>query len=555
MYHLSQEEFLGSWEPIREGDACIIAQDEGFLEQIQREWKKPADWCGYQKEGHVVFRQAHDVAEATKERAELLRMLETDPEYIWGQNYIREEYRCYAAAIWKRLQEEAAEQGFTARYEGEEICFDGEGDPSPLCYQAAEMTGYLQRLGMKTERRLQNFRKEAMSQLGVEMGEAFSFVCPKAWQRYQSHRSLWNRLEDGKYLAGQLMECGVLVVPLAELLQERSAYEYLKKVLQERVLTQWQVGEELTVLPEAEPIPYEGRVLFYGSRQWVNLWEQMDPEWAASIPQAEWRAQCRIHPEIRRSFRKALGRCSLRDEEILWNMLRRGARPGYIWTDLGRIWPLREAPERLCEEALTREDEWWDRQEVTPPDGVGRVHGMAVIAYGEHRTGIPITITALCRRKGSNRSLENTCGPIYRKGMEILKEYWQRLGGKKSFSLSIEGNYGYLEGDSATAAQLYAVLSAATGIVPRAKIAVTGALGLTGEILTVGGINEKIEGWYRAGGQGILYPAGNQKDLCLRPSVEKAVQEGRFRLWGIHHVEEGTEILFCKKWKWLRRKI
>ncbi len=469
MYHLSQEEFLGSWEPIREGDACIIAQDEGFLEQIQREWKKPADWCGYQEEGHVVFRQAHDVAEATKERAELLRMLETDPEYIWGQNYIREEYRCYAAAIWKRLQEEAAEQGFTARYEGEEICFEGEGDPSPLCYQAAEMTGYLQRLGMKTERRLQNFRKEAMSQLGVEMGEAFSFVCPKAWQRYQSHRSLWNRLEDGKYLAGQLMECGVLVVPLAELLQERSAYEYLKKVLRERIFTQWQVGEELTVLPEAEPIPYEGRVLFYGSRQWVNLWEQMDPEWAASIPQAEWRAQCRIHPEIRRSFRKALGRCSLRDEEILWNMLRRGARPGYIWTDLGRIWPLREAPERLCEEALTREDEWWDRQERIPADGVGRVHGMAVLAYGEHRTGIPITVTALCRKKGSNRSLENTCGPIYRKGMEILKEYWQRLGGKKSFSLSIEGNYGYLEGDSATAAQLYAVLSAATGIMPREK--------------------------------------------------------------------------------------
>ena len=83
----------------------------------------------------------------------------------------------------------------------------------------------------------------------------------------------------------------------------------------------------------------------------------------------------------------------------------------------------------------------------------------------------------------------------------------------------------------------------------------TGALGLTGEILTVGGINEKIEGWYRAGGEEILYPAGNQKDLCLRPSVEKAVQEGRFRLWGIHHVEEGAEILFCKKWKWLRRKI
>ena len=555
MYHLSQEEFFKSWEPIRNGDSCIIAQDTGFLESVRQQWEKPADWCGYQEEGHVAFQQVYDAAEAMKERAELLKTLETEADYIWGQNYIHEEYRSYAASVWKKLQEEAAEEGFNARYEGEEICFEGEGDPSRLCYRAAEMTGYLQRLGMETECRLRDFRQEALAQLGVERGEAFLFVCSNVWQRYQSQRSLWNRLEEGKYLAGQLMECGVLVVPLAEILQERSAYEYLKKVLRERVFTQWQVGEELTVIPEVSPIPYKGRVLFYGSRQWVNLWEQMDPEWAASIPKAEWRAQCRICPDIRRKFRRALGRCTWREEEILWNMLRRGAYPGYVWADLGRIWPLREAPERLCEETLAREDQWWDRQEVMPTDGVGRVHGMAVIAYGEHRTGIPITITALCRRKGSNRSLENTCGPIYRKGMEILKEYWQTLGGKKSFSLSIEGNYGYLEGDSATAAQLYAVVSAATGIVPRAKVAVTGALGLTGEILTVGGINEKIEGWYRAGGEEILYPAGNQKDLCLRPSVEKAVQEGRFRLWGIHHVEEGAEILFCKKWKWLRRKI
>ena len=316
MYHLSQEEFLKNWEPIRNGDACIIAQDEGFLEQVRQQWEKPGDWCGYQEEGHVVFRQVDDAAEAIKKQTELLKTLETEADYIWGQNYIREEYRSYAALVWKRLQAEAAEQGFIARYEGEEICFEGEGDPSQLCYRAAEMTGDLQRLGMETERRLRDFRKEALSQLGVETGEAFLFVCPKAWQRYQSHRSLWNRLEEGKYLAGQLMECGVLAVPLAELLQERSAYEYLKKLLQERVFKQWQVGEELTAIPEVSPIPYEGRVLFYGSRQWVNLWEQMDPEWAASIPKAEWRAQCRICPDIRQRFRKALGHCTLRRKEF-----------------------------------------------------------------------------------------------------------------------------------------------------------------------------------------------------------------------------------------------
>ncbi len=165
----------------------------------------------------------------------------------------------------------------------------------------------------------------------------------------------------------------------------------------------------------------------------MNLWEQMDPEWAASIPKAEWRAQCRICPDIRRKFRRALGRCTWREEEILWNMLRRGAYPGYVWADLGRIWPLREAPERLCEETLAREDQWWDRQEVMPTDGVGRVHGMAVIAYGEHRTGIPITMGPLPQKRKQS-SLENTCGPIYRKGAGyFLRVFGRYFGGKRAF--------------------------------------------------------------------------------------------------------------------------
>ncbi len=110
--------FLKNWEPIRNGDACIIAQDEGFLEQVRQQWEKPGDWCGYQEEGHVVFRQVDDAAEAIKKQTELLKTLETEADYIWGQNYIREEYRSYAALVWKRLQAEAAEQGFIARYGG-----------------------------------------------------------------------------------------------------------------------------------------------------------------------------------------------------------------------------------------------------------------------------------------------------------------------------------------------------------------------------------------------------------------------------------------------------
>ena len=110
MYHLSQEEFFKSWEPIRNGDSCIIAQDTGFLESVRQQWEKPADWCGYQEEGYVAFQQVYDAAEAMKERAELLKTLETEADYIWGQNYIHEEYRSYAASVWKKLQEEAAEE-------------------------------------------------------------------------------------------------------------------------------------------------------------------------------------------------------------------------------------------------------------------------------------------------------------------------------------------------------------------------------------------------------------------------------------------------------------
>ena len=119
----------------------------------------------------------------------------------------------------------------------------------------------------------------------------------------------------------------------------------------------------------------------------------------------------------------------------------------------------------------------------------------------------------------------------------------------------MEGNYHYLEGDSATIAQLYAALSAAGQFLPQSGIVVTGAMNLKGDVLPIGSVTEKAEGAYRSGAIGFIYPWDNKRDLYLRPSVMEAVQQGRFHLWPIRRVEEGAELLFEKKWKTMMRKI
>jgi predicted ATP-dependent protease len=146
-------------------------------------------------------------------------------------------------------------------------------------------------------------------------------------------------------------------------------------------------------------------------------------------------------------------------------------------------------------------------------------------------------------------------GPIHDKGLLILSGYLRnRYGQDKplalSASLCFEQSYSGVEGDSASSTELYALLSRLAGLPVRQDIAVTGSVNQWGEVQAIGGVNEKIEGFFDVcrvhgltGTQGVMIPAANVRHLVLRPDVIAAVEKGQFHLYPIRTIDEGIELL------------
>jgi len=190
---------------------------------------------------------------------------------------------------------------------------------------------------------------------------------------------------------------------------------------------------------------------------------------------------------------------------------------------------------------------------------VGQINGLSVMTIADYMFGRPSRVTArVYMGRGGMVNIEREVklsGPIHDKGVLILTGY---LGGKfaydkpLSFSASIcfEQNYDGIEGDSASSTELYALLSAISGIPVKQGIAVTGSVNQLGKIQPIGGVNYKIEGFYAVckakgltGEQGVIIPKSNEKHLMLNDEVASAVQSGRFHIWSVETIDQGIEIL------------
>ncbi|MDH4426093.1 MAG: ATP-binding protein [Acidovorax sp.] len=189
----------------------------------------------------------------------------------------------------------------------------------------------------------------------------------------------------------------------------------------------------------------------------------------------------------------------------------------------------------------------------------GQINALTQIDLGDYRFGFPVRITA--RTFAGQEGLLNIerevdmSGPIHDKGVLILHSYLTALFSHVAplalnASIVFEQEYSGVEGDSASCAELYALLSSLSGLPLRQGIAITGALNQHGEVLPVGGINEKIEGWFRTcvtagldGTQGVLIPARNHRHLMLDRSVLDAVERGLFHVYTMGHVSEGIALL------------
>jgi len=194
---------------------------------------------------------------------------------------------------------------------------------------------------------------------------------------------------------------------------------------------------------------------------------------------------------------------------------------------------------------------------------VGQVNGLAVYDLGDYMFGRPSRITASTSMGRSgiiNIEREaDLSGSTHNKGVLILsgylrKKYAQDKPLTMSASIAFEQSYSGVDGDSASSTEIYALLSSLSEVPLKQYIAVTGSVNQKGEVQAIGGINQKIEGFYDCcsktgltGHQGVMMPESNMKDLMLRKDVVRAVTKGKFHIYTVKTIDEGIEILAGKK--------
>jgi lon-related putative ATP-dependent protease len=394
---------------------------------------------------------------------------------------------------------------------------------------------------------------------------------------------------------------GYLLIDVRQLLQHSYAWEGLKRALKSAQLRLESLGQSLglinTVTLEPEPIPLDLKVILLGDPLFYYLLHRHDPEFAelfkvaadfddrtdrtaaANLAYAALMRSVVDSDGLRHLDRGAVARViehSARmagDAEKLSTRVRAIGdllREADYWAGEAQS-TLITAPhvaqaiaaqvrrssriQERMQEAVLRETVLID----TSGSRVGQINGLAVLQVGEYAFGSPSRISATVRRgKGEVIDIERQVemgGPLHSKGVLILSGFLgSRFGREEPLSLSaslvFEQNYGGVDGDSASSAELYALLSALAEVGLRQSLAVTGSVNQHGTVQAIGGVNEKIEGFFDvcqarglSGEQGVLIPAANVKHLMLRADVVEAVAAGRFHVHAVAHVDEGIALL------------
>ncbi|MCT4612705.1 MAG: AAA family ATPase [Clostridia bacterium] len=195
----------------------------------------------------------------------------------------------------------------------------------------------------------------------------------------------------------------------------------------------------------------------------------------------------------------------------------------------------------------------------TKGEAVGQINGLAVLDTGDYTFGRPQRITATTYMGGAGvvniEKEADLSGNIHDKGINILggylgQKYAQEFPLTLSCRIAFEQSYGGVDGDSASSTELYAILSSLSDLPITQEIAVTGSINQKGEIQPIGGVNHKIEGFYKlckhrglTGNQGVIIPYQNVNDLVLKDEVMDSIKKGKFSVYAIKNIEEGIEIL------------
>lgn len=437
---------------------------------------------------------------------------------------------------------------------------------------------------------------------------------PLVYEDLPAHNNLVGRIEHRAHLGaletdftmirpGALHRAngGYLILDALKVLLQPFAWDTLKRVLQSgeiRIESLAQIVSLIsTVSLEPEPIPLDLKVVLLGERHIYYLLSQLDPEFADLFKVAvDFDDRMKRDPDsdllYARLIASLLERDALRpfnraavarmiehsarlvdDNERLTTSMRPIVdliREADFWAGENKRSTVTSADvQQAIDARIHRADRIRQRLQeevergtiLIDTDGgkVGQVNGLAVFSLGDFAFGRPSRITARVRL-GSREVVDierevDLGGPIHSKGVLILSGF---LSGRYalnhplslSASLVFEQSYGGVEGDSASSTELYALLSALAEVPIRQSLAVTGSVNQFGQVQAIGGVNEKIEGFFDVcqargltGAQGVLIPAANVRHLMLRADLVEAVEQGRFAVYPVSHIDQGMEIL------------
>lgn len=394
---------------------------------------------------------------------------------------------------------------------------------------------------------------------------------------------------------------GYLILDADRLLMEPLAWRALKRTLFERQIRIESLGELLslvsTVSLEPQTIPLDVKVILIGERQIYYLLAELDSDFAELFKvAADFENSVERTPENTALYARLIATLARRDG---LGPLDRGAVARVIEHGARLLGDSAKLTTRLRDIGdLLREANYWAQQEGATPTSrrhvqaaidaqiqrldrlrdeaqqgiarnlhlidtsgavVGQVNGLSVFMLGSFSFGEPARITANVRLgDGEIVDIERETelgGPIHSKGVLILSSYLAaRYAAEVPLSLRaslvFEQSYGGVEGDSASVAETCALVSALAGVPIRQSLAVTGSLNQHGRVQVIGGVNEKIEGFFDVcrsrgldGSHGVLIPAENVQHLMLREDVVAAVRERKFSVYPIASVDEAVELL------------
>ena len=394
---------------------------------------------------------------------------------------------------------------------------------------------------------------------------------------------------------------GYLVLDALKLLTQPYAWEGLKRVLRAGEIKIESLGQSLslidTVSLDPAPVPLDIKIVLVGERILYYLLCAWDPDFSELFKvQADFEEEMPRNAATIELYARLIGTIAREqamrpfDAGAVARVIERAARLAgdrdKLTTHMRSIADLihesdywagqagREAVTaadvtRAVEAGIRRSDRLREKVQEAMRDGIvlidtegakpGQINGLSVIQLGGFSFGRPSRITARASLgRGQVLDIEREVklgGPLHSKGVLILSGFLaDRFGRNRPLALSVslvfEQSYGGVDGDSASSAELYALLSALSGAPIRQGLAVTGSVNQRGEVQAIGGANEKIEGFFDLcaargldGTQGVLIPASNTRHLMLREDVVRACSEGRFHIHAVESIDQGLEIL------------